>query len=195
MGLTRALLKGMGLTEEQVGAIIDEHVATVNGLKEERDKYKDAAEKLPGVQKELDDLKKSGGDWEKKYNDEHTAFEAYKKDAESRETLEKVKSAYKALLKEQSIGEKHIDSILRVTDFGNMKLDKDGNLADQDALKKSIKEQWDGFVVTEGTKGAQVSTPPASGGTTAKTREEIMKIKDTTERQRAWAEYLTKGQK
>ena len=57
MALTRTLLKGLGLTEEQVGTIIEAHSETVNGLKEELGTYKAAAEKLPGVQKELDDLK------------------------------------------------------------------------------------------------------------------------------------------
>lgn len=193
MGLTRALLKGMGLTEEQVGAIIDEHVSTVNGLKDELKKYKDDAEKLPTVQKELDDIKKSGGDWEKKYNDEHKAFEDYKKDTDARAALEKVKAAYKGLLKAQNIGEKHIDSILKVTDFSKMKLDKDGNLEGKDDLVKTIKSEWDGFIVTEGTKGAEVQTPPAGAGQTVKTREEIMQIKDTSERQKAWVDYLTKG--
>ena len=98
MALTRAMLKGMGLTEEQVSAIIEEHTNVTSALKEQIKEYKADAEKLPGVQKELDDLKNdtSASDWEKKYNDEHTAFEAYKKDISDKENSEifilKVKS-------------------------------------------------------------------------------------------------------
>ena len=33
MALTRTLLKGMGLTEEQAGTIIEAHTETVDGLK------------------------------------------------------------------------------------------------------------------------------------------------------------------
>ena len=76
MALTRAmLLKGMGLTEEQVSAIIEEHTNVTSALKEQIKEYKTDAEKLPEVQKELDDMKKdtSASDWEKKYNDEHQA--------------------------------------------------------------------------------------------------------------------------
>ena len=164
MGLSRAMLKGMGLTDEQVTAIVEEHTAVLTAIKDERDKYKADAEKLPGVQKELDDLKKNGGDWEKKYNDEHTAFEDYKKNIDNKTKLEAVKSAYKSLLTEAKVGEKHIDSILRVTDFSEMKLDKDGKLTDSDKLTENIKKDWSGFIATQETKGSNPETPPASGG-------------------------------
>lgn len=45
MALTRAFLKSMTLTDEQVSAIIEEHSATVTGLKGEITKYKEDAEK------------------------------------------------------------------------------------------------------------------------------------------------------
>lgn len=164
MGLSRAMLKGMGLTDEQVTAIVEEHTAVLAAIKEERDKYKADAEKLPSIQKELDNLKTSGGDWEKKYNDEHTAFEAYKKDLEDKAKVEAVKNAYKSLLKEAKVGDKHIDSILRVTDFSAMKLDKEGKLTDSDKLAEGIKKDWSGFITTTETKGSDPATPPASNG-------------------------------
>ena len=52
MALTRKLLKGMGLTDEQVDTIIEAHTDTVDGLKAEIGRYKADAEKLPGTQKE-----------------------------------------------------------------------------------------------------------------------------------------------
>ena len=184
MALTRSMLKGMGLTDEQVGAIIEEHVSTVDGLKAERDKYKAQAEKLPEVEKKLQELESSTGDWEGKYKTEHEAFEKYKTEIEGKEKSERLKDAYKKLLGEAKIGEKHIASILRVTDFSGMKLDKDGNLVDADKLIESIKSEWSDFVTSSSTKGAGVETPPAGGGST-KTKEEIMAIKDTSERQQA----------
>ena len=86
MALTRAMLKGMGLTEEQISAIIDEHTAVTGALKDDIKKYKDDAERLPEVQKELDGLKTGQSDWEKKYNDEHKAFETYKSDIAAKES-------------------------------------------------------------------------------------------------------------
>ena len=78
MAVTRSFLKGMGLTDEQVSAIIEEHTNTVNGLKEARDTYKADAEKLTAVQKQLDDLKaNSGDDWKEKYNTPAWSRRAY----------------------------------------------------------------------------------------------------------------------
>lgn len=54
MALTRKLLKGMGLTDEQVDTIIEAHTDTVDGLKADVGKYKSDAEKLPDVQKQLE---------------------------------------------------------------------------------------------------------------------------------------------
>lgn len=190
MALTRAMLKGMQLTEEQVSAIIEEHSNAVQGLKDEIKKYKADAEKLPEVQKELDKLKEGdGNNWEKKYNDEHNAFENYKKEVAGREAIAKVRSAYRKLLVENGVGEKHVDAILRVTDFSNIKIDKEGKLENADKLAESIKSEWAGFITTTGTKGAQVSNPPG-GSKTTMTKDEIMKIKDTSERQKAIAENI-----
>ena len=189
MALTRSMLKGMQLTDEQVSAIIDAHTETVDGLKAERDKYKADATKLPGVQKELDELKSGGDDWKGKYEKEHKDFEDYKKDVTNREAVAKVRSAYRKLLVENGVGDKHIDAILRVTDFTNIKLDKEGKLENSDKLTESIKSEWSGFITNKGTKGADVDNPPA-GGKTTMTKDEIMKIKDTSERQKAIAENI-----
>lgn len=166
MALTRAMLKGMGLTEEQVSAIIEEHTNVTSALKEQIKEYKVDAEKLPGVQKELDTLKKdtSASDWEKKYNDEHSAFETYKKDVANKETAAKVRSAYKNLLSECKVGDKHIDSILRVTDFSGMKLTKDGALDGVDKLKEKIGSDWSGFITSTETKSSgSPASPPKDG--------------------------------
>lgn len=167
MALTRAMLKGMGLTEEQVSAIIEEHTNVTSGLKDQIKQFKADAEKLPGVQKELDDLKK--GDWEKKYNDEHDAFEGYKKDVTTRETAAKMKAAYTKLLTECKVGTKHIDSILRVTDFSGMKIAEDGSLEGADKLKERINSDWSGFITSTETKpGEDPATPPGGGSTESK---------------------------
>ena len=67
MALTRKGLKAMGLTDEQVDSVIELHTETIDGLTTQRDEYKVAADKLPGVQKELDELKAADGGYKKKY--------------------------------------------------------------------------------------------------------------------------------
>lgn len=168
MALTRAMLKGMGLTEEQIGAIIEEHTNVTNSLKEQVKTYKADAERLTEAQRELDDLKKdtSANDWQDKYEKEHKAFDDYKKDLAAKEKTAKVKAAYRTLLVEEKVGEKHIESILKVTDFSKMSLDDDGNLVDADKLKKSIKDEWSGFIPTTETQGANPDNPPAKNDKT-----------------------------
>ncbi len=161
MAFTRNFLKSLSLSDEQVQAVIEEHVAVVDGLK----KYKEDAEKLPSVQKELDDLKKQNSDaadWKKKYEDEHSAFESYKSDADAKAVLDKKKQLYTELLKETKVGEKQIEAILRVTDFDSISLTKDGKLDGREKLGEAVKKEWGGFIVTTSSKGEEVQTPPDS---------------------------------
>lgn len=173
MALTRAMLTGMGLTEEQISAIIGEHTTItsalkdqINEAKEQMNQYKEQAEKLSSVQKELDDLKKdvADNDWKGKYDKEHSDFEDYKANVASKEKTSKVKDAYKKLLAECKVGEKHVDSILRVTDFSSMELDDNEALKDVDTLKEKINSDWSGFITSTETHGADVNNPPSGGG-------------------------------
>ena len=100
MAITRKLLKGMGLTEEQQDTIIEAHTDTVNGLKADVDRYKADAEKLPGVQKELNDLKGKGDDgYKEKYESEHKAFEDYKTSVAAEKTTAAKEKALETALK------------------------------------------------------------------------------------------------
>ena len=165
MAVTRKLLKSMGLTDEQIDSVIEEHTNTVSGLKEDLNKYKEDAEKLPTVQKELNDLKKATADydeWKQKYTDEHKMFEDYKKEIETTNKLNAIKDAYRALLRANNVDEKRLDTILKVTDFNEKELDKDGKLVGEKELAESIKNEWKDFIVTTSSKGGAVETPPAN---------------------------------
>lgn len=192
MALTRKFLSALGIDADKIDEIIDAHAETVNALKEQRDQYKKDAEALPGVQKELDDLKAAGSNsdgFEEKYNSLKTEYDNYKQEQETKEARAKKETAYKALLREAGVSEKRIDAVLKVSDVDGVELDDSGKVKDASKLTESIKKEWSDFIVTEGTKGADTSTPPAQGGgTTFKTKEEIMAIKDGTERRKAIAE-------
>ena len=188
MALGRKLLKGLGLTEEQIETIIDAHTDTTEALKEERDKYKADAEKLPGVQQELDALKAKGDDgFEKKYTDLQKEFDDYKKEQQAKADKAAVESAYKAMLKEAGISDKRISAVMRVADLSGVKLDKDGKLKDKDKLIEGVKSEWSDFIQTAGTEGAKTETPPGNNGGTL-TKDDILKIKDAGERQQKIAE-------
>lgn len=172
--------------EEKEKAIMDEHISVTDGLKDERDKYKTEADKVPELQKELDS-KNGGDDWKEKYEKEHSEFEAFKKETADNAEAAKVKAAYRKLLSDEGISEKRLDSILKVSDLSKVKLDKDGNIEGVDELKKSINEEWGEFKTTTTQKGARVENPPTAGKSKM-TVDEIMAIKDTGERQKAMFE-------
>ena len=172
--------------EEKEKAIMDEHIAVTDSLKDERDGYKAEAEKAADLQKQLDGIN-GGEDFKAKYEKEHADFEDFKKKTAEDAEAAKVQAAYRSLLVDEKIGAKRIDSIMRVTDFSKMKLGKDEKLINEAELRKSIGEEWGDFKTTITEKGAVVDRPPQTGKAT-KTKEEIDAIKDTAERQKAMLE-------
>ena len=192
MALSRSYLSALGIEADKVDEIIRAHSETVSGLKEERDSYKEKAEKFGDIQKELDALKAEkvkSDEWKTKFEKEHDDFESYKKEVAGKEQSEKVKSAYKKLLAENNVGENHIDSILEVTKLDELKLDENGNLMDSDKLTDGIKERWAGFITETKKTGAKFENPPKNGGSKL-TKEEILKEKDTAKRQALIAENI-----
>lgn len=192
MALTRKMLSAMGIEEAKIEQIIEAHTETVDGLKQQLSAYKDDAERLPGVQKELDDLKAKPDDgWKQKYEDEHSAYESFRADVTKKETRAAKENAFRALLREAGISEKRIDSVLRVSDVDGIKLDRDGNITGAAEMQEKIKTEWADFIPTTTVTGANPPSPPSNvGGKTFSSRAEIMAIKDATERQRAIAENL-----
>ncbi len=166
MALTRKMLKGMGLTEEQVDSIIDAHTETVEGLKDQVEQYKADAEKLPGVTKERDDLRAAQGsdEWKTKYDKEHSDFEAYKADVTKKETRAKKEGVFrKFLLENVGISDKRIEAVMRVTDLDAVELDGD-KVKDAEKRASELKTEWADFVVTTTTTGTNPPNPPAGGG-------------------------------
>ena len=191
-------MQGMGLTEEQVNAIIEANEETISGLKAEIEKHKTASEdsekKLAKVQKELDDMKEEAEEndgknpYKVKYDAIKEEFENYKKDISAKETRATKREAYKALLKECGVSDKRIDTVLKCSDdvINGIELE-DGNVKGADDLKKAVKEEWSDFIATDGAQGAATTTPPKNtGGTMSK--EDIRKISDPVARQKAMVE-------
>lgn len=186
MAFTRAYLKSLGCNDDQTQAIVDAHLEVVNQIKEERDKLKTEAEKLPALEKQLEDLK-TGEDYKAKFEKEHADFEAYKGDVARKETRAKIEAEYRKLLAEEKIPQKRLDAVIRLTELDGMKLDKDGHLQDTDKLREEIRKDWGEYVQETHERGAEVQTPPTTGKPT-RSKAEILAIKDAGERQKAIAE-------
>lgn len=185
MALTRKLLKGMGLTDEQIDSVIDAHTETVEGLKGQIESLKSDAEKASGLQKELDALK-NGKDWKAEADKIKKDFDAFKAEVTGKETLAAKQSAFRKLLDAENIPAKFHDRIVKLTDFDAIEMDGD-KIKDAEKQKAAIKSDWGEYVATTQTRGADVANPPATGKAT-RSKAEILAIKDTAERQQAIAE-------
>ena len=189
MALTRKLLKGMGLTDEQVDTIIEAHTDTVDGLKADVSKYKADAEKLPSVQKQLDGLKAAGdGGYKEKYEKEHSDFEAFKTDITAKESKAAKEKAVRAYFESKNITGANLDLAMRGCGEEMAALELDGEkIKDTKALDALVDGTYKGLVSTTQTKGANPATPPANTGGGAMTKDQIMEIKDRAERRAAIA--------
>lgn len=207
MALTNAnvkeILSKAGVDSEHmkdaVNEIIEGHTASIEALREERDTYKAQAQKAEDLQKQLEkaqkDLKDATSDeaenkYKTKYEMLKEEYKEYKKGIEEKATKDSKSKAYKELLKEAGISDKRIESVLKVSDIDSIEFDDDGNIKNKDELLNGIKEEWSDFIQTAGVQGANTDNPPANTGGQTMTKEDIMKIKDTSERQKAIKENI-----
>jgi len=191
MSITRKMLKAMGIEEEKIDQIIEAHRETVDEVAKERDEFKATAEKLANVEKDLVKANAKVGDLTEENNklkNVEKEYSDYKADVEAKNTKAQKTKAYKELLTKAGIPEKRQDAIIKVTNLDTVIIDKDGNVENSKELSASINEEWADFKVTEKQKGADVPNPPGNTGGTAYTKDEIMKIKDTAERQKVMLE-------
>ena len=191
MSLTRKMLKAMGIEEDKIEQIIEAHTETVSALKDERDSYKEDAEKLADVQKELNTAKEKiakHGDGETvsktEFDELKKEYEDYKKDITAKNIRTEKENAFRELLKSVGVSEKRLNAIIKVSNIDGLELDKDGKIKDAEKHTESIKSEWAEFIETTATRGANTANPPANnGGKTGKTKEEIMAIRDPAVRQ------------
>lgn len=187
MALTRKLLKGMGLTDEQVDTIIEAHTDTVDGLKADVSRYKADAEILPSVQKQLDDLKAAGdGGYKEKYEKEHSDFEAYKSGVTAKESKAAKEKAVRAYFESKNITGANLDLAMRGCGEEMAALELDGEkIKDTKALDALVDGPYKGLVAKASVRvdmGGRLND-----GGKPMTKDEIMKITDRAERRAAIA--------
>lgn len=187
MALTRSFLKGMGLTEEQVSAIVESHSESLNGLKE---RVKALEGELSEAQESArNNAEHSESEYKAKYEEEHSAFEKYKLDQAKELEHSTKKRAYEKALREVGVSDKRISQILAIAKVDELKLNKDGELENVKELQDKIKYEWSEFIPSVVTKTDNPETPPTSSGNVM-TKSDILEIKDATERQKAMAEHI-----
>lgn len=190
MSLSRSMLKGMGLTDEQVDAIIEEHAAAKDNLKVKikslEEQLKDSEEIRNKYNDLADDVKKNN--WKDKFDNLSKEFKEYKEEIENSKIQESKKEAYKNLLIKNGISEKQLSAILEVTKYDDIEIDEKGDLKNSKELEEKIKDKWGGFIVKTHVEGLNTENPPTNLGGASK--EEILNIKDPVERQEQIAKNL-----
>lgn len=187
MALTRKFLASKGIEADVIDEIIEAHTETVNGLKDridEAEKYKADAEKVPDLEKQVKSLEKqikTGGD----YDALKKEFDEYKAEIKRKDERTAKENAYREILKDAGIPEKHFAKIIKYSDVDGVELDDEGKITTAKDILSAIKTEWGDHIETTDKKGADTSTPPKNTGGKSISKDDIMKIKDSTERQRA----------
>lgn len=202
MALTRKFLAALGIESEKIDQIVEANAESLADIqdklakaKEELKEAKSKADTLPTVQKELDDLKaqveadnkaREGKD----YDALKQEYESYKAEVQEKAVKSAKEKALRDLLSDMKVSEKGTSMIMKYMGVSGIELDEEGKLKDAASIKKAVKEDWSDYIPKVEEKGADTKQPPTDGkgGAGAKTREEIMAIKDSAERQKAIAD-------
>ena len=187
---TRAEIRnilGDACTEEIENRLVALHLGVVDPLKDDLTKYKADAEKLPSVQKQLDDLKAAGdGGYKEKYEKEHSAFEAFKTDITAKESKAAKEKAVRAYFESKNITGANLDLAMRGCGEEMAALELDGEkIKDTKSLDALVDGTYKGLVSKQTVRvdtGARFN-----GGGKPMTKDEIMQITDRAERRAAIA--------
>lgn len=187
---TRAEIRnilGEACTEEIENRLVALHLGVVDPLKDDLTKYRADAEKLPGVQKQLDDLKAAGdGGYKEKYEKEHSAFEAFKTDITAKESKAAKEKAVRAYFESKNITGANLDLAMRGCGEEMAALELDGEkIKDTKSLDALVDGTYKGLVSKQTVRfdtGARFN-----GGGKPMTKDEIMQINDRAERRAAIA--------
>lgn len=187
---TRAEIRnilGDACTEEIENRLVALHLGVVDPLKDDLTKYKADAEKLPSVQKQLDDLKAAGdGGYKEKYEKEHSDFEAFKTDITAKESKAAKEKAVRAYFESKNITGANLDLAMRGCSEEMAALELDGEkIKDTKSLDALVDGTYKGLVSKQTVRfdtGARFN-----GGGKPMTKDEIMQITDRAERRAAIA--------
>jgi predicted ribosome quality control (RQC) complex YloA/Tae2 family protein len=204
MALKRSQLAALGIEPEKIDQIIESHAETVTALKDEVEKYKAEAEKLPGIQKELAELRKSieGKDYDKlkqefedyktnEYGKLKKEFDDYKVSIQNEKTQAAKEAAYREALKDANLSENGVKKAVKYADWAGVEIGEDGKLKNAKELVKAAREEWAEYIVKTDQQGVNTPNPPGGKGSETMTKEQIMAVKDRNERQRLISENHT----
>lgn len=183
----------MALERKDLRAILEDETVDVSGkMKKILDMLHTETDAL---QNQLDDAKAATAKAEKERdaaaNGKTIAEKAltdYKAQQTKKDTHAAKEAKFRELLKTAGVLDKYADRVVRLSgeDIDKLELDEKGEVKDAKKHADSLKADWSDFVGTTTTTGAKVDTPPTNTGSKM-TKEQIINIKDASERQAAIA--------
>lgn len=204
MAFKRNDLVGLGIEPDKIQILIDWHMETVNALQAKIDESKGNSDELAKVTAELEQAKKDlktannkiaayeKDDYKGKYESEKAAREKLESDIANKETNAKKDNALKALLKDKKYSDEAAKLIVRKGGYTDkIELDENGGVKNADSILGDVQNDFSMFTPKISNQVVNPAAPPAnSGGAKKPTKEEIMNIKNTEERQRAMAQNM-----
>lgn len=171
----KEILSEAGVPSENINSavnkIMDGHTISLDYLRGEIKTYKEQAEKLPEVQKELNELKETaaGNDtYKSKYEAVQKELDGIKAEAAAKEQKANKEKAITDIFKEIALPENFHSRALKGINLDDYELTKNNTLKDAEALKTAIKSEWgdiiEGYKEKAGVQGANVAKPPATNG-------------------------------
>jgi hypothetical protein len=125
------------------------------------------------------------------YESQKTEYEKYKGDITAKETKVAKEKAVREYFKSKGINDDNMSIAMRgiKSEIDAAELDEKGKIKDIKVFDELIKGDYSRLISRTETKGADTQIPPPNAnGKKVMTWEEIDKIKDTTERQKAMYE-------
>lgn len=202
MAFTRKFLAALGLESDKIDEIIAAHAEVVEALKTQNAEGKDAAAQLAKVNAELEAVKKSlevaeqkladaeKADYKGKFETEKAAREKLESDIAAKETAAKKEAALTAAAKKAKYSDDAISMILdSKQDYASrVEFGEDGKPTNIEDILGAIATDRPALTPKVTESHHTPATPPANTGAKKPTKDEIMAIKNTTDRQRAIAE-------
>lgn len=184
----RAII-GEACTDEIENKLVALHLGVVDPLKDDLQKYKTEAEKIPGIQKQLDEANK-GGDYKEKY-------ETLKNQIEGEKTQKAKEKAARAHLKSKGItDDASLDLAMMAASGEITKLEMDGEkIKDTKGLDGLLSGTLAKLVTHTQTEGTRTPNPAGTGGGSNygdiyKKDDKGRYVMSTAERQKAIAEKM-----
>lgn len=167
MAFTRKYLASLGLENDKIDAIIEAHTEVTDALKADITKYKAEADKIPALEKQVEEAEQDKANADKfkaDYEAEKAAHDKLKSDNAAQAETAKKTAALKKLLKDSGYHEKGLDKIVKYTDLNSLELDENGNFKNAEKITADIESEWGEYKGKTEKFEHVPGNPPNNGG-------------------------------